>query len=101
MSNQTNIQKAIDELVIYTELGNLQFNEEIAFAQEKLQEALNSCNKFNEKSDFENYVHQDCDPIGRAQTEQISKYESIVEKVRDIQNDIADEFVQFGIAYMQ
>ena len=69
--------------------------------QEKLQDSLNSCNKFDDKNDFKVYVMEDCDPIDRNEAEEVSKDESFVETVRDIQNDIINEFVVFSFAYMQ
>ena len=102
MNNEIeNIRKAIDGLVVYTELGNLELNEEIAYTQEKLYEALNSSNKFDKKNIFENYVWQDCDPLNKKETKEISDLDSFVEKVRDIQNDIIDVFFEFDIAYFQ
>lgn len=98
------INKSIENLMSrYSKLSTSdscagEFNQEIAFVQDSLHEALNSTGSFETKDQLSSYIFEDKDPIGKAQTENVSEIESFVEAVRDIQNDILDEFVEFRIA---
>lgn len=92
------ISKRIDDLVQYTQLGDKSLNDEVSFVQESLYEALNSAQSFDTKDQLSSYIFEDKDPINKNQSSNISELESFVEKVRDIQNDILDEFTEFTFA---
>lgn len=64
--------------------------EQIEFIKNSLFKALGA--RFDDKKELEDYVMQDCDPFDRTETEGIDENDSIYEKVRDIQNDIVNEF---------
>jgi|LakMenE18May11ns_1017448.scaffolds.fasta_scaffold9819816_3 hypothetical protein len=64
--------------------------ETLEFIKNKLFQALDA--RFDSKEMLENYVWQDCDPFNRPQTEQIEEGDSIWDAVRDIQNDIINEY---------
>lgn len=92
------IANKIDALIRYSQLDSKELNEAVAFVQDRLYEALNSSNSFDTEDQFRSYVYEDNDPLHRDITENVSNIESFVEMVRDIQNDILDEFVEFKVA---
>lgn len=94
-----NIEKLMSRYSkLHTEKEAKEFNEEIAFVQDSLYEALNSTDAFDSKDQLSSYIFEDKDPIGKVQAENVSEIESFVECVREIQNDILDEFVEFTVA---
>lgn len=64
--------------------------EQVEFIKNKLFDALSV--RFDNKKLMEDYVWQDCDPFGRQITDGIDENDSIWDDVRDIQNDIINEF---------
>lgn len=64
----------------------------IEFIKNKLFEALSSIESFNTKKLFENFVYQDCDPLGKKETKGIEEGDRLWDEVRDIQNDMINDY---------
>ena len=60
--------------------------ETVVFIKNMLFDALSA--RFDTAQELEDYVYQDCDPLDREETENISEGDKLWGEVRDIQGDI-------------
>jgi hypothetical protein len=96
MINKNTIKSAINQLpndnIAIIDDADYTIDDELNFVKAYLLDCLNSIDSFEDLDIFETYVYSDRDPLRRNTTEQLSKDELFVEKVRDIQSDIISLF---------